>query len=58
MALNGLDAMSSGGKLTIKTYTEEQTVVLEIKDQGVGMSPEVLGKIGTPFFTTKEKGTD
>ncbi|MFJ8266062.1 PAS domain S-box protein [Peribacillus asahii] len=57
MALNGLDAMSAGGKLTIKTYAEEQAVILEIKDQGVGISPEILEKIGTPFFTTKEKGT-
>ncbi|MBO1515408.1 PAS domain S-box protein [Metabacillus bambusae] len=57
IALNGLDAMSSGGKLTIKTYVEEQAVILEIKDQGAGISPEVLEKIGTPFFTTKEKGT-
>lgn len=57
ISLNGLDAMSAGGKLTIKTYADEQAVILEIKDQGEGMSPEVLEKIGTPFFTTKEKGT-
>ncbi|MCM2532932.1 PAS domain S-box protein [Neobacillus pocheonensis] len=57
IALNGLDAMSSNGKLTIKTYTEKQAVILEIKDQGQGISPDVLQKLGTPFFTTKEKGT-
>jgi len=57
IALNGLDAMSSNGKLTIKTYTEKQAVILEIKDQGHGISPEVLQKLGTPFFTTKETGT-
>ena len=57
MALNGLDAMSAGGNLTIMTLIEEREVVLKIKDQGSGMSEEVLGKIGTPFFTTKVKGT-
>jgi PAS domain S-box-containing protein len=57
IALNGLDAMSTGGKLTIKTYSEDQAVILEIKDQGKGISPEVLQKLGTPFFTTKETGT-
>lgn len=57
IALNGLDAMSSHGKLTIKTYTENQAVILEIKDQGQGISPDVLQKLGTPFFTTKETGT-
>jgi PAS domain S-box-containing protein len=57
IALNGLDAMSSNGKLTIRTYTEKQSVILEIKDQGQGISPDVLQKLGTPFFTTKETGT-
>lgn len=57
LALNGLEAMSSGGMLTISTYKEDQTVVLEVRDQGTGIKPELLHKIGTPFFTTKEKGT-
>ncbi len=57
IALNGLDAMTSNGNLTIKTYQDNQTVVLQIKDEGQGISPEVLSKLGTPFFTTKETGT-
>ncbi|MDQ0199421.1 PAS domain S-box protein [Neobacillus ginsengisoli] len=57
ITLNGLDAMSPNGKLTIKTYTEGKEVILEIKDQGQGICPEVLEKLGTPFFTTKENGT-
>ena len=57
IVLNGLDSMSSGGQLTIKTYAEEQAVILEIKDQGIGISLEILEKLGTPFFTTKENGT-
>jgi signal transduction histidine kinase len=57
LCLNGLEAMSSGGLLTIKTYSEEEEIVLEIRDEGVGITPEVLDKIGTPFFTTKDNGT-
>ena len=57
IVLNGLDSMSSGGQLTIKTYAEKQAVILEIKDQGIGISSEILEKLGTPFFTTKENGT-
>jgi two-component system, sporulation sensor kinase E len=57
IALNGLDAMTSNGILTIKTYKDKETVVLRIKDEGKGISPEVLSKLGTPFFTTKETGT-
>ncbi|PKM77135.1 MAG: hypothetical protein CVU90_09050 [Firmicutes bacterium HGW-Firmicutes-15] len=54
---NGLESMSSGGTMTIKTFTEGDNVVLSIGDQGHGIEPEVLEKLGTPFFTTKETGT-
>ncbi|MEH7303000.1 GAF domain-containing sensor histidine kinase [Neobacillus drentensis] len=54
---NGLEAMMEGKVLTIKTYMEDNCVVLAIQDQGEGIKPEVLEKLGTPFFTTKEKGT-
>lgn len=57
IALNGLEAMSSGGGLTIKTYVVNNAVVLEIRDQGCGITEEFLEHIGTPFFTTKEGGT-
>jgi PAS domain S-box-containing protein len=54
---NGLEAMEEGKVLTIRTFNEDGYVVLAIKDQGEGILPEVLEKLGTPFFTTKEKGT-
>ncbi|KEO82402.1 PAS domain S-box protein [Tumebacillus flagellatus] len=57
LALNGLEAMSCGGLLKIRTVLEAQGVVLEIHDQGPGIPPEILEKIGTPFVTTKETGT-
>lgn len=55
---NGLEAMDSGKVLTIGTYTEgDNCVVLAVKDEGEGIKPEVLEKLGTPFFTTKDNGT-
>lgn len=54
---NGLEAMSQGKDLTIKTYIDNDFIVLAIQDQGEGIKPEVLEKLGTPFFTTKDNGT-
>ena len=54
---NGLDSMSYGGCVTISTFVEEDNVVLSIQDQGKGVKPEAIEKLGTPFFTTKENGT-
>lgn len=54
---NGLEAMSSGGKVTIKTYMENGSVILAVSDEGHGIKPEILEKLGTPFLTTKEGGT-
>ncbi|MDF9409255.1 PAS domain S-box protein [Pelotomaculum isophthalicicum JI] len=54
---NGLEAMSPGGKLLIKTFIDGDTVILSVQDHGSGIKTEVLEKIGTPFFTTKDTGT-
>ena len=54
---NGLEAMESGGTLTISTYTENNKVVLCVEDQGHGRPKELQEKISIPFFTTKEQGT-
>ncbi|SHN88050.1 ATP-binding protein [Desulfitobacterium chlororespirans] len=57
LAGNGLEAMTAGGKLTIRTFCADQQVVLAVQDQGEGIPPHILKKLGTPFLTTKEKGT-
>ncbi|RBW70929.1 PAS domain S-box protein [Bacillus taeanensis] len=57
LSLNGLDAMQSGGILTIRTYCEQSAVILEIIDTGSGIKQDIIEKIGTPFFTTKDEGT-
>lgn len=54
---NGIEAMPAGGLITIKTYQESNKVILAVTDQGSGISPEVIDKIGIPFFTTKNHGT-
>lgn len=54
---NGLEAMPPGKTLTIRTRMENGMVVLSVIDQGNGLTPEAMEKIGTPFFTTKDKGT-
>ena len=53
---NGLEAMQSGGVLSIKTCWEDDGVSLLVQDQGPGIPAEVLKKLGTPFFTTKDNG--
>ncbi|MEZ0481088.1 ATP-binding protein [Planococcus sp. SSTMD024] len=54
---NGLEAMDEGQVLTIGTYFEKNCVVLAVQDQGSGIDPAIIEKIGTPFYTTKEEGT-
>lgn len=54
---NAFEAMKSGGLLTISTTVAEGFVYLIFQDQGEGMSPKTVEKLGTPFFTTKEQGT-
>lgn len=57
LARNGLEAMLSGGTLTINTWREDNDVILAIHDEGCGIPVEIREKLGTPFFTTKEEGT-
>lgn len=57
LSKNGLEAMTAGGVLEIRTYMGEMGVVLEIKDTGHGIPEEIINNLGTPFVTTKENGT-
>lgn len=53
---NALQAMDYKGSLTIKTYKQENTAVVEIGDSGRGISPELEDDIFKAFFTTKSIG--
>jgi two-component system, sporulation sensor kinase C len=54
---NAIEAMETGGR--IKVYLDEQKdfVSIFVKDNGPGIPKEILGMIGQPFYTSKEKGT-
>lgn len=57
LVLNGSQAMSPGGTMKIRTFMDKEEIVLAVQDDGKGITQDVLEKIGTPFFTTKENGT-
>lgn len=45
------------GSVVIRATVEGDRVAFTVRDNGVGIPPEVLSKIGTPFFTTRSEGT-
>jgi len=53
---NAIDAMNGQGELRLRTYRDDGCVVIEIGDNGAGISPEVRAHIFEPFFTTKGVG--
>jgi two-component system NtrC family sensor kinase len=54
LMVNAVQAMPDGGVLTITTRVENERVLLQIEDTGIGIREEALNKIFLPFFTTKD----
>jgi len=53
---NAIDAMGGRGELRVRIYRDDGCVVVEIGDNGPGISPEIRAHIFEPFFTTKGVG--
>ncbi len=57
MIINAAQAMSEkGGKIFLRTMTEDNYIKIEIEDTGRGIEKENLSKVFSPFFTTKPPG--
>lgn len=55
--LNAFQALEGDGRITIATRYDRGNIHISFTDTGGGIDPDILKKIWTPFFTTKETGT-
>ena len=54
---NAVEAMPSGGQLKVYLKRQNNNAVVTVSDNGVGMNQEQIEKLGTPYYSTKDKGT-
>ncbi|OCA83465.1 sensor histidine kinase [Bacillus sp. FJAT-27986] len=54
---NGIEAMKDGGELTLSIQKEGECIVFSVSDTGNGMSEEQIKRLGTAFYSLKDKGT-
>lgn len=54
--LNAIQAVKNNGEIRIKTFAENNSIKIEISDNGPGISEDVKPRIFDPFFTTKPVG--
>jgi signal transduction histidine kinase len=62
LSLNAIQAMPSGGRLTLRALADrdaqgQEWLRISVSDEGIGMNAEVLSHLFNPFFTTKPNGT-
>jgi len=57
LLINAMESMSSGGEIQVVANQKDTNwIIIQIIDQGCGMTEDRLEKLGEPFYSTKEKG--
>lgn len=57
LAKNAVEAMPEGGSLLLFAGRYGSRAEIRVKDTGIGMTAEQTARLGTPYYSTKEKGT-
>lgn len=57
VVINAMQAIPERGTVTVRTRHKGDWIELSVKDNGVGMSPEVTSRMFEPFYTTKPVGS-
>jgi two-component system, NtrC family, sensor histidine kinase HydH len=59
LLINGIEAMPDGGTLTVALHRDElaRRLVVQVKDTGCGIPPELMPRLFEPFASAKERGT-
>jgi two-component system sensor histidine kinase HydH len=55
--LNAIQAMEHGGELLVRAEKDQHTIIITIRDSGIGIEPENLNRVFDPYYTTKNDGT-
>ncbi|HJZ47968.1 MAG TPA: ATP-binding protein, partial [Roseiflexaceae bacterium] len=57
LILNAIEAMPTGGTLTVRSIAGPSVAVVEVQDSGVGIPDDIRARLFEPFFTNKPSGT-
>jgi signal transduction histidine kinase len=55
LIFNAVDALPQGGRIVVRAYPQEPNAILEIQDDGIGMTEEIRSRCLEPYVTTKGK---